>query len=273
MTLAVPEALIHTQVGPRNARTNEEGLRHYRWEDRDLPSVTTIRRIAGMPFQLHHWSQNQVIERAINGYADLGKIIGLGTPEATKAAATWLRSASTEKRDIAASLGTRVHDAAATGRPLIDVSSDVAPFLRQFQGWLAESRAFTIATEKQVWNLKVGYAGTFDMLIQRPDGTIWVVDLKTGKGTYPEHAIQGIAYAMAQFVGEDNVKDARLTRLLRRANGVAILHLREDGWTWAEIKLTPELWLAFKGLLDFASFMEVNPTIDTLVEGVVKGAA
>lgn len=265
--------LIHTTVGPRNAWTNEEGLRHYRWQDRDLPSVTTIRRLAGMPFSLHHWSQNQVIERAINGYADLGKIIGVGTPEATKAAATWLRNASTEKRDIAASLGTRVHDAAATGTPLTAVSSDVAPFLRQFQHWLATSGAYIIATERQVWNLKVGYAGTFDLMIQIPGGSIWVVDLKTGKGTYPEHAIQGIAYAMAEFVGQDNVIDPRLSRILHRANGVAILHLRPDGWRWSEIKLTAELWAAFRGLLTFARFLEINPKIDTLVEEIIQGAA
>jgi hypothetical protein len=96
--------LFTTAVGPRNAWTNDSGLRHYRWQGRDLPSVTTIRRLAGMPFPLHHWSQNQIIQRAIDGYADLGKIIGLGTPEATKAAATWLRNASTEKRDIAGNL-------------------------------------------------------------------------------------------------------------------------------------------------------------------------
>ena len=263
---------ISTQVGPRNAWTNEEGLRHYRWQGQDLPSVTTIRRLAGLPFGLHNWTLSQVATRAVDRYGELGTIMGNG-PEGPAAAIKWLRAASTEQRDIAAKLGTAVHDAAAAGRNLDEVNDEVRPFLRQYYDWLAKSRAYIIASEKQVWNLKVGYAGTFDLLCQLPDGGIRVLDIKTGKGLYPEHALQAMAYAMAEFVGEDDVIDERLTKLMHRASAIGILHLGREGWEYGELKITPKLWTAFRGLLTFAVWMEANKSIEPLVENAEKGAA
>lgn len=280
-------SLIRTQVGPRNASTNSEGLRHYHWVGRALPSVTTLRRLAGLPFFLHVWTISKVVNRAIEGYADLGKILAPGNPNAIKAAGTWLRRAPIEERDAAAELGTRVHDAATSSKSILKVGADVAPFLRQYLDWLDVTGVEILAFERQVWNLKVGYAGTFDLLIRftrdwvdtengnliAAAGTIWVVDLKTGKSTYPEHALQGIAYAMAEFVGEDDVRNDELTALLREANGIAILHLSREGWKWLEVVVTPTLWKGFRGLHAFAAWAEANPKIDSLVQNVTAGNA
>jgi hypothetical protein len=265
--------LISVSVGPRNAYTDERGLRMYRWKGTDYPSVTTIRRMAGLPYGLHEWAIGKVTTRAVEGYQDLGKIIDNGTPEAVKAARTWLRAASIEERDRAASIGIRVHDAATSGRPLTEVGIDVAPYLRQYLDWLSVSRAEVLTVERQVWNLKVGYAGTFDLLIRFPNGSTWVVDIKTGKGIYPEHAIQCIAYAMADFVGEDDTVDVEASKQLREASGIAILHLGQTGWSWAKVIVTPELWQSFTGLLNFARFIHANPKIDTLTTGAREGHA
>lgn len=271
--VAAAKPLISVEVGPRNAYTDSRGLRMYRWKGVDYPSVTTIRRMAGLSYGLHEWAIGKVTTRAVDGYADLGKIIGQGTPEAIKAARTWLRAASVEERDVAASIGTRVHDAATSGKLITSVGADIAPFLRQYQDWLALSRVEILAFEQQVWNLRVGYAGTFDLLARFPNGSIWVVDIKTGKSTYPEHALQCVAYAMADFVGSDDEINPGLTDLLHQATGIAILHLGKDAWDWAEVVVTPDLWSSFRGLLEFARFLHANPKIDTLVRGTRKGAA
>lgn len=272
--MAVANPLITLTVGPRNAYTNSEnGLRFYRWKGTDYPSVTTIRRMAGLTFGLHAWAVSKVVDRAVTSYADLGKMIGQGTPEQIKATKTWLRAASTEERDAAANLGTRVHDAVAQGHPVTGVSADLAPFVLQFMHWLSVSRAKIVLTERQVWNLTLGYAGTFDMLVEFPDGAIWVIDLKTGKGTYTDHALQLIAYSMAEFVGEDDVLDQQATDLLKSAVGMALLHLRPDGWKFQAIKITPKLFRAFRGLLAFATFSSEHPTIDTLILAEKTGSA
>lgn len=273
MTAApAPAPLIQMTVGPRNA-WSDGALRFYRWKGQDYPSVTTIRRMAGMPFGLHEWALGKTITRAIEGTHDLDRILSAGTPEAEKAARTWLRNASIEERDAAANLGTRVHDAAQAGLTVNQVSSDVAPFLRQYLHWLAESGADVLFSERQAWNLTLGYAGTFDLIARFRSGLTYLIDLKTGKGTYTEHALQLIAYSMAEFVGEDDVVDEEASQALVNVNGIALLHIRPDGWTWKQVTPTPRMFRAFRGLLDFATFAHEFQKIDDLVHASKSGSA
>lgn len=264
---------ITVAPGPRNAWKSEDDLRFYRWQGRDLPSVTTLRRMAGLPLLLHQWAISEVVNRAVDSNGDLNRMLTSDDPAVIKAVKSWLRAATTEKRDLAAGLGTRVHDAAAQGRTLGQVEADVAPFLRQYYDWLDVMGAKILATEKQVFNLTVGYAGTFDLLAKFPDTSRYIVDIKTGKSTYAEHALQGYAYAMAEFVGEDDVVDVALTKSLQQAAGVALLHLRPEGWTWQVLKLEEETWIAFTGLLDFAMWAHRHPTIADLLLDERSGAA
>lgn len=285
--------LITLEPGPRNAHTDaQSGLRFYRWGDRDLPSVTTIRRLAGMPFNLHAWSVSKVVTRAIEQHDELTRMLtrpeipgekGLIRPRRprevvltenrNKEAARWLRAAATEERDRAAQLGTTVHDAATGGKALADVEPAARARLRQFQHWHSESGARIVAVEKQVFNLTLGYAGTFDILAILPDKRVALIDIKTGKGTYMEHALQLQYYSMAEFIGEDNVIDERLTRGLKAVTTMAVLHLTDSGWKWQEVEPSPLLWGAAKGLLAFAAFAHANPTLDTLVADEEEGVA
>lgn len=265
--------LITPVTGPRNARTDpDSGLRMYRWQDKEYPSVTTIRRMAGLPFGLHSWMVGKVVDRAVAETDTLVALADDRTPTAIKTARTWLRAAATEERDRAANLGTRVHDAAASAKTAAEVPEDIAPFVRQYRAWLDDSGAEILLSERQAWNLTLGYAGTFDALVRFPSGRTFVVDYKTGKGTYTEHALQLVAYAMAEFVGEDDVVDEPASGLLADADGVALLHLRPDGWTWQQVRVTPRLYRAFTGLLDFALFAHAHPSIDGLITATKTGS-
>jgi hypothetical protein len=270
-TAGKPPTLTVT-VGPRNARTDPEtGLRFYRWHGIDLPSVTTIRRMAGVPYGLHQWAIGKVIDRVLDEWPELGKQLKTGDPAATAVVRHHLRQASTDERDAAARLGTAVHDAAATGLALTDVPPDVAPRLRQYQDWLTSSGAEILASEFQCWNLTAGYAGTADLLCRFPDGSIWVVDLKTGKGIYSEHALQLMGYLMAEIVGEDDTINEPVTELLHQATGMAVLHLSASGWEFVSLRADGQTWAAFRGLLQFAVWMKGNPTVDAVSLGSRKG--
>jgi hypothetical protein len=263
--------VIKVQPGPRNARTAPDtGLRYYTWQGVEYPSVTSVRNLAGMPIYLAQWRTNKVIERAMSQYPTLGQMLKDSTPEAT---ATWLRQAMSVERDAAADLGTRVHDAAASGMTLDKAPADVAPFLLQYRSWLSDSHIEIVAAEKQVFNPTIGYAGTFDMIGRMKNGSYWLIDLKTGRGTYSEHALQLEAYARAEFVGEDDVVDAEATEYLRKVSGLAILHLRPEGWSFKVIPATEENWTAFQGLLVFARWAHDHPTIDNLVSATKTGSA
>jgi hypothetical protein len=273
---------ITTTVGPKNATTDPQtGLRYYVWKGEKYPSSTSLRRMAGLPFMLHQWTVSKVIERAVSEFSLMTQMMNrpvrprerVRDKNVVKEVSRWLRSAATEERDSAAELGTAVHDAATNMVPIVGVDPDVRPYLLQFYDWMAESKATVLATERQVWNLTIGYAGTFDLLVKFPDGSIAVVDIKTGRGTYPDHVLQLHSYALAEFVGEDDIEDARATGWLHQANTMALLHLHEDGWTWQVIPANAEAFVAFRGMAAFAKWASLNQTIDGLVERERTGAA
>lgn len=271
MTLATPPE-ITIQIGPRNATTDPAtGLRYYSWRGRKLPSVTSIRRLAGVPFGLHNWAISKVVDRAIDEWRDIGAELAKADPAAVQLVRHRLRKAATDERDAAAALGTAVHDAAAEGKALGDVSPEVAPKLRQYLDWLRVSGAEVLASEFQCWNLSIGYAGTADLLCRFPDGSIWVIDLKTGKGIYGEYALQLMAYLMAEFVGEDDDIDPVRSEWLKQARGVAVLHLQADHWEFVSLRADGETWAAFRGLLQFGIWMRDHETRETFALGSRKG--
>lgn len=283
---------ITIETSPRNAFTDPStGMRFYRLQGRDLPSVTTLRRMAGLPHGLASWQLSKVTERATSEVETL--VAMLNRPKRPrervveanriKEASRWLRAAATEERDASAALGTAVHDAASRGltpdtlpdpfefvkdgeKVSLDAAT-IAPRLGWYRDWLAASQATIVASEFQVANLTVGYAGSCDLMVRFPTGAQWIVDIKTGKGLYAEHALQVLAYRNAEVVFHDDVVDERLTAELRRTSGLAVLHLADDGWTFSAFRDTDDLWEAFLGLHAFAMWAHRNPVADGLVYG------
>jgi hypothetical protein len=267
--------------GPKNAHTDPEtGLRYYDWRGQKLPSTTSLRRMAGVPFTLHQWALSRVIERAVEEHTLLETMMSrpnrprerVRDKNVRKEASRWLRSAATEERDAAAELGTLVHDLAVARVALQNVADpDARPYLGNFYDWLDVSGVHIIATEQQVFAPTLGYAGTFDILGEFPNGDIGVIDLKTGKGTWPEHALQLVSYALAEFVGKDDVIDVALTDALHQANTMALLHLQADGWEYQRIPADAKMFEAFRGLIDFAVWMAKHPTLAGLVDDQQSG--
>ncbi len=268
-----PLITVGAPAGPKNADTDSNGLRYYTWNGLRYPSVTTIRRLAGIPHGLHQWSLNQVIDRVLDEAPAIALRLGSGEPSQVAMTRQYLRSAATEQRDKAALLGTAVHAAAAENIPITEVGPDIAPRLRQYLDWRERSGVEILATEFQVWNPTVGYAGSCDLLGRFPDGSIWVIDLKTGKGVYGEHALQLMAYLMAEFVGMDDTVDEGTTALLHQARGIAVLHLGDKDWEFISLRSDAETWRAYRGLLAFGVWMAAHGAIDTVSLGSRKGAA
>jgi hypothetical protein len=269
-----PLVTIADPASPRNAMTDARtGLRYYDWAGRRLPSVTTIRRLAGLPHGLHQWAIGQVIDHVVGHAPAIAARVAANDPADIALLRHELRAASTAQRDLSAELGTAVHAAAADRKSLAEVRDDVRPRLRQYQHWEATSRCEVLASEFQVWNLTVGYAGTADLLVRFPDGSVWIIDLKTGKGVYGEHALQLIGYMLGEFVGNDGVVDEEMTALLRSASGMAVLHLEDAEWQFYSLRADMATWGAFRGLLAFGSWMAANQSIESVSVGSRKGWA
>jgi len=280
-----------TISSPPNARTNGTGLRTYTWQGRELPSVTSVQKMAGLPHGLHQWAISRVVTRAT---LELDTLTAMLTRERKPRervlesnriaeASRWLRSAATEERDMAAAVGSAVHDAAATGitpdsiPDVLDTLKDGKPVtvdgaavrnrLAQFHDWLRTSRAEVLAQEFQVFNLTVGYGGQADLLVRFPSGRIALVDLKTGTSTYPEHVVQLRAYREAEFVGLNDEVDETLTVMLFAATDLGILHLAEDHWEYIALVDDATAGDAFRGLHAFATWMASHTDMEASVVG------
>jgi hypothetical protein len=87
-------------------------------------------------------------------------------------------------------------------------------------------------SEIVVWNDQYNYAGTIDFVCTI-DGEDWIIDFKTGQGTYPEHALQISAYKHAYDL--PNAKLAILQIGYKR---------NKDGYKFTEVQDQFGLFLA-----------------------------
>jgi len=267
--------------GPLNARTDPEtGLRFYSWNGREYPSVTSIRKLVGMPYPLHWWALNRVVDRAITDHDLIGQMLTRGRRKYERKrdqnviteVAKHLRAASTEERDAAGDRGDRAHLAIAAGLRPEQVDPDIFGHVVQFNDFMQTKGASMVWQERQIWNLTYGYAGSADALMRFPSGRLFCVDYKTSRGVYLEHAIQLVAYGMGEFVGQNGVIDRSATAHLLAADGLGILHLSESGWEWIEVTPDPDIFRAFIGALAFARFLHSKGNIlDPLVAHRERG--
>lgn len=282
-----------TISSPQNARVDPDGIRTYRWQDRELLSVTSAFKKAGIPHPLHQWAITQVVERAV-GQADV--MNAMLTRERQKRehhasldrkrqreAGAWLRRAATEERDRRAAIGSAVHDAIAEGlhpgsvpdvieaekdgKELVIDGLEVRSRLAQFLDWKRASRVRVLAAESQVFNLTVGYGGSLDCIGEFPSGRRALIDAKTGDSVFAEHVLQVVGYRGAEFAGRDDVRDEYVTGLLGPSLGLGILHLAPDHWEYLALREDPTAWPAFVGAVTYARWLAAHPTVDGCVAG------
>ena len=177
--------------------------------------------------------------------------------------------AGMSERDKAAERGTEVHGFIADGVSLERINAEapeLGPYVSSYAQAVIALGLKPVLVERQVFNKTLGYAGSFDLAatLRARNDRLYVVDLKTGKNTYAEHAIQVQQYKDAEFIGEDDKVDEEATRIFKQADGMGILHITADGWEFHDIKPTAELKRAGRDMARLARFFVTNPTIETL---------
>jgi hypothetical protein len=274
-------------AGPPDATTNDDGCRTYRWvcedgTERELLSVTSIRKLCGEPFGLVSWQITQVIDRALDRRRELDAILlrpakpreRVRDKNVRAEAAKWLRAAATETRDKAADKGTDIHTALEMGFSPEEANEQTRPYIRQVHHFLDDSGYEIVAQEQQTWNLTVGYAGTLDVIFRhKQTGKVVVGDWKTSKSVYLDHVAQLHFYLGAEFIGKAGKVDAKMTALLQEATTGGILHLRPDGWSWHEFEMSEEVLGACFGSARFAQLLARYPKPDPLFSVNLEGSA
>ena len=169
----------------------------YRLKDgTKVPGVTTVLGVINKP-QLVKWANNLGLQGIdSSSYVDATARIGtlahemiqeyLGGPE-------WDRSAYTPEE--------------------IDTAENA---VLSFYEWERQTghKMETVAIEMPVVSETFGYGGTVDWL-GYIDGKLWLVDIKTSKGLFPEHEYQVSAYDRALFELGYEVAGVRLLRVGR----------------------------------------------------------
>jgi len=211
--------------GPPLARAGSGGREYVRPSTgQTAPSVTTVLGILDKP-ALPRWSALEVARYAVDNRAAWEQ---LDPP----AAVDLLKRAPWRKTTEAADTGTDLHAVAETllagGDP-----PDAAPaeWVARFRAFLDTWRPEPLEVEATVWGDVDGlpYGGTCDLLADVPGVGHLVVDLKTGRGVYPEVSLQLAAYGYADTILRPDGSEAEWPQ----AAAAAVLHVPATGTGWS----------------------------------------
>lgn len=239
------------------AKTTKSG-RIYEWKGDRFVSVTTALGMMPKP-ALNSWMLKQVALAAAKNRAEIAQIA-----DEKEAQKRILDIHYSTPRNEAALLGSRIHKFAEWIAKSIDFEeqpegSEVA-YVDAFREFYADWTPEYIESEVTVFNRQHGYAGSADAIMSI-DGKKYVVDIKSGKGVWPDAALQISAYRYAEFIarpyngGEEPVPET---------DGGLVLHLTPTGYNLIPVDCGPEVFETFLSSLDIWRWQNIDK------DGVLK---
>lgn len=187
----------------------------------------------------------------------------------------YLKKAPTRKRDDAAARGTKVHKIA---EQLIfgdgaDVPLDLIGHVESCVKFMDDWKVRPLLVENTVGSYAWGYAGTFDLIAEVPDGRRILFDYKTGQsGIWPDTALQLAAYRYADaYVADDGteipMKEVGVTEAKAvwvRADGYDVIPLLTDGSVFKaflhvlQVAKAADVMETWKGEAETAPWVKTN---------------
>jgi hypothetical protein len=223
---------------PKLATRGPGGSRLYVFPDgAKHPGVTSIIGQLPKPF-LVPWAAKLSAQWAMDNLPILNDL----AKRDTKAAVELIAGASRRSTAGSADTGTEVHgyfEALLLGDPLPALSEDAQPFAGPLHDFVADWKPTAVMTEGTVRSDSVGYAGSFDAIVDIA-GEHVLLDLKTGKGTYPEVSLQLAAYRFADSLADGSP--------VPRIDACAVLHVRPGHYSLSPVKGDAEAFEFFKHL-------------------------
>lgn len=235
---------------PANSSTSK-GYRVYTWQGTEYPSVTSVLRVINKPM-LVPWAAKMVAERAVSVAPQLARMVE-EDPEDTL---RFLKNAHYRRSNSAANLGTMIHEALeawADGSEAPLVTDEMKPYLRGARMFFDDYQPEFVHSEATFYSDTYNYAGTADF-IARIHGEVVLGDYKTGKGVYPEVALQLAAYAHADFI----VADDKAISIPAIEAGAAV-HIQKDSYRYIPVRIDQKVYDAFLAARDlFAWEQEIS---------------
>lgn len=174
-----------------------EPFRHqYRESGLVVPSVTTILSVINKP-ALISWAANTAIE-SVKAQIEPGKSydeVQLHTILESS------RLAHNKKKTDAGALGTFIHNWVEQHikgeNPGMPVNPNMQSAIFRFLEWEKKYNVKFLVSEQVIFSKKYRYTGTLDFICSI-DGKMYIGDLKTSSGIYPEMFLQTAAYRYAR---------------------------------------------------------------------------
>ncbi len=193
--------------------------------DTPLVSVTKILGDTIAKPALNYWLKQEVA-KAVFDDPSMSMAEAIAAPDKVK--------------NVAAAKGSDVHriiESGATG----EYTSPWKEYVDAYKQFCIDMPHKTLEAEKTVYNIKLGYAGTLDSVIELDSGEKILMDWKTSKNVYPkDYALQLSAYRLA--LQEMGIEVSRM----------AVLHLKPDStYSFIELPFEPDAWGAVLNLYKY----------------------
>lgn len=256
-------------TNPKHARDTERG-RYYTDPagGPDLVSVTNVLSSGVAKFALVPWAVKLTAEHCVDNRLDVARRALKDREQLLKD----IKAVHRNARDIAADLGTRVHDRAESMalRAPFAADKEVDPYARQlavfWERWGVNLDRDVVAAEITFAHRLLGYAGTGDLMIWLPTGPgrareLWLIDYKTSakrpaSSVYPEYAMQLAALRFAECVWLPDDTDGAVPKIQR----TGVLNLRQRSHALVPMPGDRRAFRAFRGALETTKWLHAAAT-------------
>lgn len=191
--------LIRNKLYNKTVTLTFDSFRHrYVWEEKnkEIKSVTTILKIINKP-ALINWASNCAIDY-VSQQIEPGKSydeIELSSIFQKGRKAHW------EKKTDAGDIGTFLHkwieNYIKGEKPSKPVNPDLQLAVLKFLKWVKQHNVKFLLSEQMVFSKNYQFSGLTDFICTI-DGKMYIGDLKTSSGIYPEMFMQTSAYRLAR---------------------------------------------------------------------------
>ncbi len=183
----------------------------YTWveESLDIISVTTALKIINKP-ALITWAANVATDYISSCIEPGVRYDELDLADIFQKA----RQAHWQKKVEAGDIGTLIHkwiEGYIKGEhPPMPINEKMKTAVKRFLKWKKDNKVKFLLSEQVIFSKKYKYSGTTDFICSI-NGKIYVGDLKTSKGIYPEMMMQTAAY---RFAREEEFPDEKYSGML-----------------------------------------------------------
>ncbi|CAL9605298.1 hypothetical protein SUDANB95_05476 [Actinosynnema sp. ALI-1.44] len=204
--------------------------------------VTTA--LDALPKHLTRWAAGVVAEYVCDNLSAVEGMLAGGRQPTVD----YLQALPNQRRDDAGERGTEVHDlvwALAAGES-VSVPNDLAPYVRGALSYLDDYQPEVVLAETVVASYTHHYCGTLDSIQDVPGLGRVLVDWKTSRGLYGNHALQLPAYRYAEVYLDDDGTEHPMIPV----EDTYILHIKPDDYDLVPVVAGPEQFEDFVNVLN-----------------------